>query len=190
MTQERQAFYVILSMQTHRPFSMTTESSRPTESKSVARPPGKRITWLLIGSVLIAGVACGMGAFTFGYGQGASYFGNQPQSCANCHIMQDHYQAWQKSSHHHVAVCNDCHLPDHPLGKWVTKMDNGFFHSLAFTLDDFPEPLQIKERNLRIAEDACRRCHQDFTHEISRHDQWDDLISCMHCHQGVGHSLR
>jgi cytochrome c nitrite reductase small subunit len=60
--------------------------------------------------------------------------------------MQDHYDSWQQSSHRHVAVCNDCHLPHNAVGKLVTKADNGFFHSLAFTLENFHEPIQIKPR--------------------------------------------
>jgi cytochrome c nitrite reductase small subunit len=80
---------------------------------------------------VLLGVLGGIGAFTFGYGQGASYMSNDPQACINCHVMGDHYDSWQNSSHRHVAVCNDCHLPHDPVGKLLTKADNGFFHSLA-----------------------------------------------------------
>ena len=142
-------------------------------------------TW---GLAILLGMFCGTGIFTFGYGQGTSYFSNSPQNCANCHIMQDHLNGWQKSSHHHVAVCNDCHLPHDPLGKWITKLDNGFFHSLAFTLDDFHEPIQIKPRNRRVAEQACLHCHQDFVHETLEMHSAHDLLSCLHCHTGVGHA--
>lgn len=90
------------------------------------------------------GVLGGIGAFTFGYGNGWSYFCNHPQSCVNCHVMQDPFDFWQNSSHRHVAVCNDCHLSHHPNGKWVVKGDNGFFHSLAFTLENYHDPIQIK----------------------------------------------
>jgi cytochrome c nitrite reductase small subunit len=85
----------------------------------------------------IIGALLGVGIFTFGYGQGASYLSSDPRGCINCHVMQDHFNAWQHSSHQHVAVCNDCHLPHHPLKKWVTKADNGFFHSLGVHVGEF-----------------------------------------------------
>jgi formate-dependent nitrite reductase cytochrome c552 subunit len=53
---------------------------------------------------------------------------------------------WQQSSHQHVAVCNDCHLPHDAVGKWVTKADNGFFHSLAFTTDEQLAPIRKLQR--------------------------------------------
>ncbi|MEZ5949421.1 MAG: cytochrome c nitrite reductase small subunit [Planctomycetaceae bacterium] len=149
---------------------------------------GRRSLKLMYGVVALLGMLCGVGVFTFGYGQGASYLSNNPQSCANCHIMQAHFDDWQKSSHHHVAACNDCHLPHDPLGKWVTKLDNGFFHSLAFTLDNFHEPIQIKERNRRVAEASCLHCHKDFVHEIRGNERPEEMLSCLHCHQGMGHS--
>jgi cytochrome c nitrite reductase small subunit len=80
--------------------------------------------------------------------------------------MQEHYDSWVKSSHHGVATCNDCHLSHDPAGKWITKADNGFFHSLAFTTGDFPEPIQIKARNRRVTQAACLRCHGDLVNHM------------------------
>jgi cytochrome c nitrite reductase small subunit len=79
----------------------------------------------------------------------------QSRACANCHVMQDHFNSWQNSSHKNVATCNDCHLSHHPIGKWIVKADNGFFHSLAFTTGDFPDPIRIKQRNRRVTQHAC-----------------------------------
>lgn len=135
------------------------------------------------------GVLLGIGVFTFGYGQGASYLSNDPQGCANCHVMQDHYNSWQNSSHRHVAVCNDCHLPHHPVGKWVTKADNGFFHSLAFTLENYHDPIQIKPRNSRVTQQSCLHCHAELVHPILS-AAGGEALSCTHCHSDVGHALR
>jgi cytochrome c nitrite reductase small subunit len=140
-------------------------------------------------SVLL-GVFGGVGAFTFGYGKGHSYLSNDPNACANCHVMEDHFDSWQKSSHAHVAVCNDCHLPHHPIGKWVVKADNGFFHSLAFTLDNFHEPIQIKPRNRRVTQGACIDCHSDFVHSMLPAETGGDMLNCIHCHSDVGHNGR
>lgn len=45
------------------------------------------LVYLLLAIVL--GVLSGLGIFTFGYGQGASYLSNNPESCVNCHIMNE-----------------------------------------------------------------------------------------------------
>jgi cytochrome c nitrite reductase small subunit len=136
------------------------------------------------------GMLGGLGIFTFGYGQGASYMSNDPKACANCHVMDSALDSWQKSSHRHVAVCNDCHLPHHPIGKWITKADNGFFHSLAFTLENFHEPIQIKPRNRRVTQNACLDCHRELVHEMLPSTPGGDMLWCVKCHADVGHALR
>ena len=60
------------------------------------------------------------------YAEGASYFSTNPQSCANCHIMREQYDSWQKASHHANAKCIDCHLPHDFVGKYVAKAENGY----------------------------------------------------------------
>jgi cytochrome c nitrite reductase small subunit len=83
------------------------------------------------GIVVLAGLAIGLGAYTFVYAKGYSYLLNDPSACANCHVMRDQLDGWVKSSHRSVATCNDCHTPHDSLGKYSTKAANGFFHSLA-----------------------------------------------------------
>lgn len=145
---------------------------------------------LAITLTIMLGALTGVGFFTFGYGQGASYLSKDPKACINCHVMQDHFDAWQHSSHHRVATCNDCHLPHHPLKKWITKADNGFFHSLAFTLENFHEPIQIKPRNRRVTQAACLHCHADMVHAMVPDDPDGEAPSCVHCHSDVGHALK
>ena len=153
-------------------------------------------TRLLVVFAVALGALIGIGTFTFGYGRGASYLSNNPQSCANCHVMQEHFDSWQHSSHHHIAVCNDCHTPHNFFGKWVTKADNGFFHSLAFTTQDYHDPIQIKPRNSRITQNACLRCHEDVVHSMmtiepdSKGSPHGESVSCVHCHASVGHAFR
>lgn len=142
---------------------------------------------LSAGLVLVAGMLVGVGGFTFGYAEGLSYFSADPAACANCHIMQPYFDTWEKSSHHHVAVCIDCHLPHSFVRKYVAKADNGFFHSMAFTLDNFHEPIQIKARNRRITQDNCVQCHLDIVHQMLPSDPDAEMLSCIHCHADVGH---
>ena len=156
---------------------------------------------LLILSVLV-GLAIGVGVFTFGYAKGASYLTNDPQACANCHIMDEHFASWTKSSHRAVAVCNDCHTPHSLIPKYVTKASNGFWHSFAFTTGKFPDPIQIKPHNLEITEAACRDCHGDLTAAITAGPhltgmgeappvhQDSDQLQCTRCHNTVGHWVR
>ena len=110
----------------------------------------------------------GLGAFTFRYGEGLSYFSTDPRACANCHIMNDQYDSWQKGQHHAAATCVDCHLPHDFVAKYIAKADNGYRHSKGFTLQDFHEPILIKPRNAAILQENCLRCHGDFVHEIVR----------------------
>lgn len=165
----------------------------PADSDAPASPlqPGLwRLGSLPAGLAVLVGILGGIGAFTFGYGDGWSYLSNRPEACANCHVMQSHYDSWLQSSHRHVAVCNDCHLPHDFLGKWWTKGDNGFFHSLAFTTGDFHEPIRIKPRNRRVTQGACLHCHAEFVHQMLPAEPSQDMLVCAECHSDVGHALR
>jgi len=144
--------------------------------------------WLAVATACSLGTMSGLGVFTFGYGGGASYFSNDPSACANCHVMQAHLDSWEKSSHHAVATCNDCHLPHDFLGKWLTKADNGLLHSWAFTTGDFHEPIQIKARNRSVTQGACIDCHRDFVHSMLPVTTGDAMLNCIHCHYSVGHA--
>ena len=66
-----------------------------------------RILFLSLG----VGVLIGLAGYTFQYAEGTAYLSNDPKACANCHIMREQYDGWQKGSHHAVATCNDCHTP-------------------------------------------------------------------------------
>jgi cytochrome c nitrite reductase small subunit len=167
-------------------------------------------------SAVLAGLAVGLGLYTFVYAKGASYLSTEPGVCANCHVMQEHLDAWQRSSHRMAAGCADCHMPHEFIGKYAAKASNGFWHSLAFTTGRFPDPLQIKPHNRVITEQACRDCHAAIVDAIdpglkrgtatvstvSRPATADrpqihdgaigdaDRMSCLRCHLYVGHLVR
>lgn len=146
--------------------------------------PGK-IAIVAAGAV---GVLLGVGLFTFRYAEGLSYFSNDPEACVNCHIMRDEYDSWAKSSHHAAAACNDCHLPQAFVARYLAKASNGYHHSRAFTFGDFHEPIRIKPGNARILQDNCLRCHADVVHGIVAGSTTDpDAVRCVHCHSHVGH---
>ncbi len=172
---------------------------------------------LVFVAAAVIGLAAGLGAYAFVYANGASYLTTDPAACANCHVMAEHYAAWQRSSHHAVATCADCHMPHDFAGKWTAKATNGFWHSLAFTTGRFPDPLQIKPHNRAITEGTCRDCHAQVVDAIDPaegstdatirtgvsglpvvtrpqiHDgtvDMGDRASCIRCHTYVGHLVR
>jgi cytochrome c nitrite reductase small subunit len=154
---------------------------------TVFRQAGLRHT-LVIALGITLGAALGVGAYTFVYAEGASYLTNDPEACANCHVMREQLDGWVKSSHRAVAVCNDCHTPPGPVAKYATKAQNGFWHSFAFTTGRFPDEIFITPRNHDVTEQACRRCHEAIVLEIeAAHTARDDSLSCVKCHRAVGH---
>lgn len=151
------------------------------------------MTWLratlLSLAAALAGAALGLGLFTFVYAKGYSYVTNDPAACANCHVMNEQYAGWVKSSHRAVAVCNDCHVPAGLVGKYRTKGENGFWHSYYFTTQSFEEPIQATPRTRRIVEANCRRCHEAIVQAMGTPARKrDDELSCVRCHGSVGHA--
>ncbi len=200
--------------------SVAAMSAWPFRSHRSTVTVGKPVTsrhpaprrWVIAAAVAI-GLAIGLGGFTFVYARGASYLTNDPEACGNCHIMNDHLDAWFKSSHHAVAGCNDCHTPHNVVGKYVTKARNGFWHSFYFTTGRFPDPLRITEGNRAVTEGTCRYCHGDIVAAIdppARHTAdarptgvssdsartaappgaAAEELSCIRCHRYVGHLVR
>jgi cytochrome c nitrite reductase small subunit len=146
-------------------------------------------TRLIVIAATLAGLTIGVGAYTFVYAKGYSYLTNDPAACANCHIMRDHYRAWTRASHRSVAVCNDCHTPPGLVPKYLTKAQNGFWHSFYFTTGRYPDPLRITTRNHNVTELACRTCHGEMTASIDPTHAGTGRggLTCTKCHNDVGH---
>ena len=140
----------------------------------------------LAGLAVMFGVLIGLSAFTFVYAEGFSYLSDDPNSCVNCHVMRGQFDGWSHSSHKAVAVCNDCHTPHRFPDKWIVKGINGFNHSLAFTLDNYPENIQIRGFNADIARENCLECHATAISMIE-HIGSDEPLNCVACHGNVGH---
>ena len=145
------------------------------------------------GAIILAvllGLLGGIGGFTFLYAEGFSYMSDDPAVCANCHIMQPQYDSWQKASHHTVATCVDCHLPHGFIRKYLSKAENGYHHSRAFTFQDFHEPIMIKEKSARILQENCLQCHGALLHrQTSAGKEGYGDVQCVHCHSAVGHGI-
>lgn len=155
---------------------------------------------------LVVGALIGLGGFTFVYAKGYSYLRDDPAACANCHVMSEHFAAWQKGSHRNVATCNDCHTPHNLGAKYAVKAKNGFWHSFYFTTGRYPDPLRITPPNHAVTEDACRYCHEELTRAIdlgvveapalgsgagdAAHSPAEERLTCTRCHRYVGHWVR
>jgi cytochrome c nitrite reductase small subunit len=155
------------------------------QSRAPLRPGAARALPLLLAVCL--GVAAGIGGYTFRYAEGLSYFSTNPKACVNCHIMQPQYDAWQKSSHHGVAVCIDCHLPQAFVPKYLAKAENGWRHGEKFTTQAFVEPIVVQAKGREILQENCLRCHGDIAHLIAGGVASEAPLSCTHCHSGAGH---
>src|SRR3989338_8755072 len=145
---------------------------------------------LLFGMIfsVSAGLLLGIGAFTFHYDKGTSYLSNDPKACINCHVMQEYFDSWIKSSHRQAATCNDCHIPHAFPAKYIAKMKNGWNHSKAFTLQNFPEPIRITQGNLVSLQQNCIHCHDIMTGNIAGHrEAAEGTARCADCHRSVGH---
>jgi cytochrome c nitrite reductase small subunit len=156
-----------------------------------AQTPRKRLravpfpVWLVL--IGIFGGIVGLGSYTFLYAQGTSYLSDDAQTCANCHIMRDVFNAWNNGSHKAVAACNDCHTPHSSIiEKYAVKALNGLNHSVAFTTGNFPEPIRITAMNRSVAQENCIYCHGALTTYINHQDS-QEPTDCLRCHANVGH---
>jgi cytochrome c nitrite reductase small subunit len=132
---------------------------------------------------VLVGLLAGIGGFTFLYAEGLSYMSSDAKVCVNCHVMQPQYDAWQKASHHNVAVCIDCHLPHPFFRKYIAKAQTGFHDSVAFTLQNFHEPIMMTPKGAAILQETCVSCHAPLMHDQLATSE----VQCVHCHRNVGH---
>jgi cytochrome c nitrite reductase small subunit len=138
---------------------------------------------------LAVGALAGVGGYTFRYAEGLSYFSTDPRACVNCHIMRPQFDGWEKSSHHAVAVCIDCHLPEAFVPKYLAKSENGWRHGKLFTTQTFREPIEIQAAGSRILQANCVRCHGALVDSMLAGGvaHGGEQASCVHCHWTVGH---
>lgn len=141
-----------------------------------------------LGLLGLAGSLAGLAVFTFIYAKGYSYITNDPEACRNCHVMNQVFENWSKGGHQHVAVCNDCHVPHNLVGKLITKADNGFHHSYAFTFKEVPVAIKAREASAVIVQENCIRCHAALAAPAAcGATGGEPALRCVACHREVGH---
>lgn len=166
----------------------------PTSAGRQAASPGRRalVAFAVLGA-LMGSLAAAVG-YTAHYASATSYLSDDPAACINCHVMNEHYDAWQRGPHHAVAHCNDCHVPhDSLLSKYMVKAEHGYRHSKGFTFQDFHEPIQLTAGSRAVVIENCVRCHDAMTHEIrlsaggGATPSASADLDCISCHSSVAH---
>jgi cytochrome c nitrite reductase small subunit len=108
------------------------------------------------------GVAAGAGIVVARMANTASYLSNAPETCMNCHVMTNAYATWQRGSHGHTAVCNDCHVPhSNPVASYAFKATDGLKHSYVFTMRREPQVIRLSAGAVPVVQANCVRCHAD-----------------------------
>ncbi|MCL2784638.1 MAG: cytochrome c nitrite reductase small subunit [Propionibacteriaceae bacterium] len=157
---------------------------------ATAKKPAPRLGRVLtIAAAALCGCAIGAAIFGVGYSELPSYFGTEPETCANCHVMQDHYDAWARGSHRNVATCDDCHLPhDNFIKARLVQAEDGVLHSTKFSTGKYPTNIVIRESSRAVVNGACVSCHDTMTTQIRYTvGVMQEDINCTRCHSNVGH---
>ena len=148
--------------------------------------------------IILLFVFFALGLYTFYNAKGMSYFSDDSVACNNCHIMNEVYTDYTKSSHSKkingkaLASCNDCHLPHGFVNKWIAKAQSGIGHAYAFTfkLDELPSNLSANEKSKNIVQANCVSCHREMVSNVinpTTNPHNDSTLKCVSCHEGVGH---
>lgn len=144
--------------------------------------------WWRLAGFVAAGTLAGLGAFVFHISRAASYLSDDPETCANCHVMGPQYLTWQHSSHGRVATCNGCHVPhDSWLSHYAFKARDGLWHATVFTLRWEPQVIGLSPGAVKVVESNCRRCHGEVVAEVALRQHTAGDLRCWDCHREVPH---
>ncbi|MCL2803837.1 MAG: cytochrome c nitrite reductase small subunit [Micrococcales bacterium] len=140
-------------------------------------------------AAVFVGTAIGMFTFAVSYAEVPSYFGSDPATCTNCHVMQPQYNAWRAGGHAKVATCNDCHLPHGSVvEKYMVKAEDGVLHGSKFTFGNYPVNINIRDSSLATTNETCLYCHSEMTEQLFITMGTDQTErTCTRCHSGIGH---
>lgn len=114
--------------------------------------------------------------------------------------MNDVYYSWSKNIHSREvdgkvrASCNDCHLPNEFVSKWIAKAKSGISHAYAFTfkLDVLPTNFTANESSKKMVQANCVRCHGEIAAVVvnptTNKNHTNSQLACVKCHEGAGHT--
>ena len=158
--------------------------------RSRLKPPRN---WQVPVTILMGGIV-GLFLIILRISNAASYLGDDPRTCMNCHVMTPQYITWEHSSHREVATCNDCHVPHNNLvNKYYFKAKDGLYHATVFTLRMEPQAIKMKNASVQAVQANCIRCHSDQITDAKMASWVDSHIenrtsrTCWECHQHTPH---
>ena len=144
--------------------------------------------------IILCGAIVGLGFFILRLSNAASYLGEDPRACINCHVMTPQYITWDHSSHREVATCNDCHVPqDNAVNKYYFKAKDGLYHAAMFTLRLEPQVIKMKPASVQAVQNNCIRCHFSQVTDakmagwVDSHLQNRTDRTCWECHKETPH---
>ena len=138
-------------------------------------------------AIVVAALAMGYFAFIT---DAASYGGSAPETCANCHVMDSHYESWYHGAHENLAKCTDCHLPhDNFAVYYAEKGRQGAKDVYAFVTGDIPLAIRASDKTKGIVQENCVHCHEDSVESIVMGAQPFDRY-CWDCHRDIAHNAR
>jgi cytochrome c nitrite reductase small subunit len=163
---------------------MSSHTPDTTRKKKTLPQPWK--TLIIIG----LGVIAGLGLVIVDASRAISYLSDEPETCVNCHVMNTQYATWQRSSHHNVATCTDCHVPhNNVLDKYYFKAKDGMRHAFVFAFRLEPQVIRLSHGADKVIQDNCRRCHSHAMQAINvaRSGTESHTLLCWECHRDVPH---
>lgn len=153
-------------------------------------PPAWQVPVLILAAILI-----GLSGLVLHLARVTSYFSDEPRTCMNCHVMTPQYATWQRSSHAHVATCNDCHVPhDSFLRHYGFKAQDGMRHAFIFTFRLEPQVIRIKSAGASVVQENCIRCHRPLVEQLPMYQFAATATrplmpekKCISCHEETPH---
>ena len=139
-------------------------------------------------------IAIVVAVFALGYfvyvSDAAAYGGSDPETCANCHVMDSQYENWYHGGHENWAKCTDCHLPhDNFAIYYAEKGRQGMKDTYAFVTGNIPVSIRASDQTKGIVQNNCIHCHEQTVENIVMGAQPFDRY-CWECHRTVAHGER
>lgn len=140
--------------------------------------------------VFLLGLIIGSAIYNLYNAKIFSYFSSDSSSCNNCHVMNEVFDDYSKSSHKAIT-CSDCHLPHSFVSKCIAKAQAGLGHAYHFTFDkNLPSNFSANDNTKKWVQNNCIRCHNDYAKNAINPtlDSNSEALNCVSCHKNVGHS--
>ena len=139
--------------------------------------------------IALGATVLALGVFIF-VTDAPAYAGSEPETCANCHVMDSQYENWYHAPHEKFTKCVDCHLPhENIVVYYLEKGRQGAKDVYAFTTGNIPVAIRASEKTKGIIQSNCIRCHEETVESVTMGAQPFDRY-CWDCHRAMSHGER